>query len=227
MKVVNLKKQAKNTRFYSLVLFTKPHEKPWKRKHSSNCFVSQHFFTWGWDQKSVDFDLQWEDKMHPQHKVCLKVVLTGIAAAAGAVGGWVKERFRCAAQRRPLLVVGHYLWGAAALAEVSDCAVLPAIVGPPVEHCPAHHTLTRGVDEQLISLDFPLKLTWSHNPFFGAQDEGFSEFHSTLLHCHFWSWTILLKASSHQSQEYVTVNYKPLSFGPNSSKKLVFRNPKP
>ena len=62
MKVINLKKQAKNSRFYSLVLFTRPHEKPWKRKHSSNCFVSQHFFTWGWDQKSIYFDLQWEEE---------------------------------------------------------------------------------------------------------------------------------------------------------------------
>ena len=50
MKIItgNLKEQAKNLRFYSLVLFTRPHEKQWKRKHSSNCFVSQHFFTWGW-----------------------------------------------------------------------------------------------------------------------------------------------------------------------------------
>ena len=28
MKVIDLKKQAKNSRFYSLVLFTRPHEKP-------------------------------------------------------------------------------------------------------------------------------------------------------------------------------------------------------
>ena len=28
MKVINLKKQPKNSRFYSLVSFTKPHEKP-------------------------------------------------------------------------------------------------------------------------------------------------------------------------------------------------------
>ena len=39
--VINLKKQPKNSRFYSLVLFTKPDKKPWKRKHSSHCFVSQ------------------------------------------------------------------------------------------------------------------------------------------------------------------------------------------
>ena len=45
--------------FSALVLFTRPHEKPWKRKHSSNCFVSQHSFTWGWDQKSIYFDLHW------------------------------------------------------------------------------------------------------------------------------------------------------------------------
>ena len=32
MKVIDLKKQAKNSRFYSLVLFTTPHEKPWERK---------------------------------------------------------------------------------------------------------------------------------------------------------------------------------------------------
>ena len=30
-------------------------------KHSSCCFVFQHFFTWGWDQKSMDFNLQWEE----------------------------------------------------------------------------------------------------------------------------------------------------------------------
>ena len=40
MKVIDLKKQQKNTRFYSLASFTKPDEKPWKRKHSSYCFVS-------------------------------------------------------------------------------------------------------------------------------------------------------------------------------------------
>ena len=37
MKIINLKKQAKNSRFCSLallLLFTRPHEKPWKRKHS-------------------------------------------------------------------------------------------------------------------------------------------------------------------------------------------------
>ena len=47
MKVINLKKQQKNSRFCSFVLFTKvtkPHEKPWKGKHSSHFFVSQHFF---------------------------------------------------------------------------------------------------------------------------------------------------------------------------------------
>ena len=36
MIVIYLKKQRKNSRFYSLVSFTKPHEKPWKKKHSSN-----------------------------------------------------------------------------------------------------------------------------------------------------------------------------------------------
>ena len=36
MIIIYLKKQPKNSRFYSLVSFTKPHEKPWKRKHSSN-----------------------------------------------------------------------------------------------------------------------------------------------------------------------------------------------
>ena len=39
MKVINLKKQPKNSKFYSLVSFTKAPEKPWKRKHSSDCFV--------------------------------------------------------------------------------------------------------------------------------------------------------------------------------------------
>ena len=36
--------------------------KAMRKKASSNCFVSQHFFTWGWDQKSIDFDLQWEEE---------------------------------------------------------------------------------------------------------------------------------------------------------------------
>ena len=49
MKVTGLKKQPKNSRFYSLVLFTKP-QKTWNIKHSSHCFVCQHFFTKGWDQ---------------------------------------------------------------------------------------------------------------------------------------------------------------------------------
>ena len=63
MKVIDVKKQAwaKNS-FYSLISFTRPHEKPWKRKHSSNCFVSQHFFTWGWDPKPIDFDLQCKEE---------------------------------------------------------------------------------------------------------------------------------------------------------------------
>ena len=47
MKVIDLNKQPKISRLYLLVLFTKPHEMPWTRKHSSHCFVSQHFFTWG------------------------------------------------------------------------------------------------------------------------------------------------------------------------------------
>ena len=72
MKVINLKKQAKNSRFYSLVSFTRPHEKPWKRKHSSNCFVSQHFFTWEWDQKSIDFHLQWEEESDFLHAVAIQ-----------------------------------------------------------------------------------------------------------------------------------------------------------
>ena len=72
MKVIDLKKQAKNSRFYSLVSFTRPHEKPWKRKHSSNCFVSQHFFTWEWDQKSIDFHLQWEEESDFLHAVAIQ-----------------------------------------------------------------------------------------------------------------------------------------------------------
>ena len=72
MKVINLKMQAKNSRFYSLVLFTRPHEKQWKRKHSSYCFVSQHFFTWGWDQKSINFDLQWEEESDFLHAVAIQ-----------------------------------------------------------------------------------------------------------------------------------------------------------
>ena len=40
-------KEATNQFKILLVLFTKPHEKPWKRKNSFYCFVSQHFFTWG------------------------------------------------------------------------------------------------------------------------------------------------------------------------------------
>ena len=69
MKVIYLKKQAKNARFNSLVLFTRPHEKPRKRKHSSNFFVSQHFFTWEWDQKSIYFHLQWEEESDFLHAV--------------------------------------------------------------------------------------------------------------------------------------------------------------
>ena len=41
MKVINLKKQAKNSRLYSLVSFTRPREKPRKRKLSSNCFENE------------------------------------------------------------------------------------------------------------------------------------------------------------------------------------------
>ena len=34
----------------------------WKAmKKKSCCFVSHYFFTWGWDQKSMDFNLQWEE----------------------------------------------------------------------------------------------------------------------------------------------------------------------
>ena len=62
MKVIYLMKQPKKSRFYSLVSFTKPQEKPWKRKYSSHCFVSQHFLTWGWDQNFVIF-LLWQYKL--------------------------------------------------------------------------------------------------------------------------------------------------------------------
>ena len=62
MKVIYLKKQPKNSGIYSLVSFTKPHEMPWKRKHSSHCFFSQHFFTWGWDQQFMVFDLKLEEE---------------------------------------------------------------------------------------------------------------------------------------------------------------------
>ena len=72
MKVIDLKKQAKNSRFYSLVSFTRPHEKPWKRKHSSDCIVSQHFFTWEWDQKSIDFHLQREEELDFLHAVAIQ-----------------------------------------------------------------------------------------------------------------------------------------------------------
>ena len=65
-------KQAKNSIFYSLVSFTRPREKPWKRKLSSNCFVSQHFFTWEWDQKSIDFHLQWEEESDFLHAVAIQ-----------------------------------------------------------------------------------------------------------------------------------------------------------
>ena len=62
MMVIDLKKQAKN----SLVSLTRPHEnlKPWKGKHSSDYIVSQHFYTWEWDQKPImiDFHLQWEEE---------------------------------------------------------------------------------------------------------------------------------------------------------------------
>ena len=69
MKVIHQKKQPKSSRFYLLVSFTKPHEKSWKRKHSSNGFVSQHFFTWGWDQKSLGFCLQSEEESEFLHAV--------------------------------------------------------------------------------------------------------------------------------------------------------------
>ena len=63
---------------------------------------------------------------------------------AGAVGDGVEERVRRAAQRRRLPVVGHHrdVREGAARAEASDGAALPAIVGPPVEHSPAHQRST-------------------------------------------------------------------------------------
>ena len=57
---------------YSLVLFIKPHEKPWKRKHSSNWFVSHHFFSWGWNQEFIDFDLQLDEESDFLHDVALQ-----------------------------------------------------------------------------------------------------------------------------------------------------------
>ena len=67
MKVIN--QQPKN----SLVLFTtwKPHEKPWKRKHSSH--VSQPFFPRGRDQKFIVFDLQLEEESDFLHAVAIMI----------------------------------------------------------------------------------------------------------------------------------------------------------
>ena len=71
MKVIKLKKQTKFSSFYWLVSFTRPQEKAWKRKHSSDCFVSQHFFTWGRDQKHKISSLEDETKrLAKVHQFC-------------------------------------------------------------------------------------------------------------------------------------------------------------
>ena len=57
---------------------------------------------------------------------------------AGAVGGGVEQHIRRAGQRRLLPGVGHHVREGAVLAEASDGAALPAVVGPPVEHSPAN-----------------------------------------------------------------------------------------
>ena len=57
------------------------------------------------------------------------------------------------------------------------------------------------------------------NLFFGAQDEGFSEFRSREVHSRFWRWTSLLETSSQE----VTVNPKPQ----NLEKIWFFENPIP
>ena len=57
---------------------------------------------------------------------------------AGAVGGGAEQRVRRAAQRRRLPGVCHHVQEGAARAEASDGSALPAVVGPPVDHGPAH-----------------------------------------------------------------------------------------
>ena len=63
------KEASKKFKILFIGIIYKSHEKPWKSKHSSYCFVSQHFFTWGWDQKSIYFDLQWEEESDFLHAV--------------------------------------------------------------------------------------------------------------------------------------------------------------
>ena len=52
--------------------FLVPRERPWKKKHSSHCLFSQRFFTSGWDQQSINFDLQLEEESDFLHAVAIQ-----------------------------------------------------------------------------------------------------------------------------------------------------------
>ena len=98
MKVIYLKKQAKNSRFYSLVSFTRPHEKPWKRKHSSNSPTFLHlrmrpkahrlgeennFFYMLWQYKLdknfyLTFEKNWSLLSSMTAKICFKILMKSL-----------------------------------------------------------------------------------------------------------------------------------------------------
>ena len=79
---------------------------------------------------------------------------------SGAVGGGVEERARLAAQRRRLPVVGHHMREGAARAGADDGAVLPAVVGPPVEHSPAHQRIAQVAGLRPLDLEACRRTRW-------------------------------------------------------------------
>ena len=56
------KEASKELKILFIGIVYKATWKAMKKKHSSNCFVAQHFFTWERDQKFIYFDLQWEEE---------------------------------------------------------------------------------------------------------------------------------------------------------------------
>ena len=69
------KEASKEIKILFIGIVCKATWKAMRKKHSSNCSVSQHFFSdrWvTWVQKPIDFDLQWEEESDFLHAVAIQ-----------------------------------------------------------------------------------------------------------------------------------------------------------
>ena len=65
MEIINLKQQPKIGKEFPFLFIGIVYKATWKakeKKRSSHCSVSQHFFTWGWDQQFIVSDLQLDEE---------------------------------------------------------------------------------------------------------------------------------------------------------------------